>query len=160
MAPPAHQAGKMDRTIPAQSMKRHWIEFHPKWEHSPMTYWAYHGDHEARWHEADTFHPPPPSPLAGKGYPMFHIEVDKVSFRFASLHELRLCIEVFSRRVLPTTAQLIRESGRKGFSNHAWLGRLPKGTHSLRYRQKALPYLLKALLDFEKEVPNQGAPNY
>lgn len=88
---------------------------------------------------------------------MFCVEVDGVPFRFASLRELRVCIEVLSRKVLPTTAQLIRESGLTGFSNHVWLGRLPKKTHSMRYRAKAIPFLEKALSAFEKEVPNQAA---
>lgn len=137
-------------------MKRHWIEYHTKWKHSPMTYWVYRCDDERRWHQAKAYNPPAPPPFPGKGFPMFHVELDGVSFLFASLHELRVCIDVLSRRVLPTTAQLIRESGLKGFSNHAWLGRLPKKTHSLRYRDKALPYLKKALEHFEHEVPNQG----
>ena len=121
-----------------------------------MTYWVYRCASEECWHEAKTYEPPAPPPFRAEGYPMFHVDLNGVSFQFASLHELRVCIEVLSRRVLPTTAQLIRESGLTGFSNYAWLGRLPKGTHSLRYRQKAVPYLTKALEDFEKEVPNQS----
>jgi hypothetical protein len=121
-----------------------------------MTYWVHRCSDEQRWHEAQSYDPPAPPPCAGKGYPMFHVELDSVSFRFASLREMRLCIEVLSRKVLPTTAQLIRECGLTGFSNHAWLGRLPKGTHSLRYRQKAIPYLKEALDDFEADVPNQA----
>jgi hypothetical protein len=138
-------------------MKKFWIEFHASWQHGPMTYWTYRADDDSRWHEAQKYTPPAPPPFRAKGYPMFHIELDGVSFRFASLLELRRCIEVLSRKVLPTTAQLIRESGLKGFSNHMWLGRLPKKTHSLRYRDKAIPYLKTALAFFEKEVPNQAA---
>jgi hypothetical protein len=136
-------------------MKRHWIEFHPKWEHSPMTSWVYASADGKPWLEARALTPPAPRPVAGKGYPMFHVEMDLVVFQFASLHELRVCIEVLSRKVLPTTAQLIRESGGRDFSNKVWLGRLPKGTHSSRYREKAVPYLKKALAHFETEVPNQ-----
>jgi len=136
-------------------MKRHWIEFHPKWKHSPMTFWVYTPADGKPWPEARAFIPPAPLPVAGEGYPMFHVELDLVLFEFASLRELRVCIEVLSRKVLPTTAQLIRESGRREFSNQVWLGRLPKGTHSLRYRKKAMPYLKQALADFENTVPNQ-----
>ena len=106
-----------------------------------MTYWAYRCDDEVRWHEAKIYRPAAPPPVPGQGFPKFQVEIDGASFCFASLHELRVCIEVLSRKILPTTAQLIRESGLKRFSNHAWLGRLPAGTHSLRYRQKAVPYL-------------------
>jgi hypothetical protein len=137
-------------------MKCHWIEFHPQWKHSPMTYWVYRCADESRWHEAKTYLPPAPPPVAAKGFPMFHVELDGVTFVFASLRELRVCIEVLSRKVLPTSAQLISECGLKGFSNHVWLARLPAGTHSLRYRQKAVPYLAKALAAFEREVPNQA----
>jgi hypothetical protein len=141
-------------------MKRYWIEYHHEWKHSPMTYWAYRCEDESRWHEAKVYQPPAPPPVAGKGFPLFHVKFDGVLFQFASLHELRVCIEVLSRRVLPTTAQLIRECGLKQFSNHVWLARLPAGTHSLRYRQKAVPYLNKALVAFEKEVPNQADSHF
>jgi hypothetical protein len=120
-----------------------------------MTYWVYRCADEERWHEARAYQPPAPPPVAGKGFPLFHVELDGVLFEFASLRELRVCIEVLSRKVLPTTAQLIRECGLKRFSNHVWLARLPAGTHSLRYRQKAVPFLNKALIAFEKAVPNQ-----
>jgi hypothetical protein len=138
-------------------MKKHWIEYHSSWQHSPMTFWVYRADDDSKWHEAKKFTPPAPPPFREKGFPMFCVEVDGVPFRFASLRELRVCIEVLSRKVLPTTAQLIRESGLTGFSNHVWLGRLPKKTHSMRYRAKAIPFLEKALSAFEKEVPNQAA---
>jgi len=137
-------------------MKRHWIEFHPRWLHSPMTYWVYRCADESRWSDAKVYQPPAPPPLAGRGFPLFHVELGGVVFRFASLRELRVCIEVLSRKVLPTTAQLIRECGLTEFSNHVWLARLPAGTHSLRYRQKAVPFLKRALAAFEKEVPNQA----
>lgn len=124
-----------------------------------MTYWVYRCEDESRWHEAKVYLPPAPPPVAGSGFPMFHVELDGVPFVFASLRELRVCIEVLSRKVLPTTVQLIRESGLKSFSNSVWLARLPAGTHSLRYRQKAVPFLTKALVAFEKEVPNQSEPH-
>ena len=139
-------------------MKRHWIEFHPQWKHSPMTYWVYRCEDELRWHEAKVFRPPAPPPVAGKGFAMFHVELDGVPFQFASLRELRVCIEVLSRKVLPTAAQLIREGGLKGFSSHVWLARLPAGTHGLRYREKAVPYLKKAFAAFEREAPSQSDP--
>ncbi len=120
-----------------------------------MTFWVYSSADGKPWAKTHAFAPPEPPPVPGKGFPMFHVELDHVVFRFASLLELRVCLEVFSRKVLPTTSQLIRESGRREFSNRAWLGRFPKKTHSLRYRQKAVPYLRKALADFEKSVPNQ-----
>ena len=123
-----------------------------------MTYWAYRCGDEERWHEARVYQPSAPPPMPGEGFPKFHVERDGVSFCFASLHELRICIDVLSRKVLPTTAQLISGSGLKKFSNHAWLGRLPAGTHSWRYRQKAVPYLRKALAAFESVVPNQKSP--
>jgi hypothetical protein len=120
-----------------------------------MTFWVYSAADGKPWPEVRAFAPPAPPPVAGEGYPMFHVELDHVVFQFASLRELRVCIEVLSRRVLPTTAQLIRQSGRREFSNQVWLGRLPKRTHRLRYREKAVPYLREALADFEHHVPNQ-----
>jgi len=136
-------------------MKRHWIEYHATWQHSPMTFWVYRADDDSRWHESTRFHPPAPRPIGGRGFPKFHVDLDGVAFQFASLHELRVCIDTLSKRVLPTTAQIVRERGFTGLSNHVWLGRLPKKTHSLRYRERALPYLRKALSEFEREVPNQ-----
>lgn len=137
-------------------MKKHWIEFNESWVHSPMTYWVYRAEDESRWHEAKEFTPSAPPPFRDKGYPKFYITFDGVDFEFASVIELRHCIDTLSKKVLPTTHQIIRERGLNGMTNHVWLGRLPKKTHNLKYRDKAIPYLKKALVHFENEVPNQA----
>ncbi len=149
---PLLSMNKLD--VGRKNMKKHWIEFNQTWVHSPMTYWVYHAEDESKWHEAKEFMPPSPPPFKDRGYPKFFVTIDGVDF--ASLIELRHCIDTLTKKVLPTTHQIIRERGLKGMTNHVWLGRLPKKTHSLKYRDKAIPYLKKSLVHFENEVPNQA----
>jgi hypothetical protein len=74
-------------------------------------------------------------------------------FEFASLAEVRVCIEVPSRKVLPTTIRLTEERGRGGVGpNGHWLSRLPSRVLTWRYRERAVGYMRRALVEFEGEV--------
>ncbi|MES2569101.1 MAG: hypothetical protein V4710_03485 [Verrucomicrobiota bacterium] len=131
-------------------MKKHWIEYCEQWPREPMTFWV----HVRVTSVDDTvcFHPPAPRPVPGRGWPLFLVDLDGFTFRFASLAELEVCIQTLSSKVLPTTRRLSAQRGANVGPNSHWLSRLPKGTKSWRYRQKAIRYLADARESFLMEI--------
>ena len=132
-------------------MKRHWIEYTEKWSPGPMSYWVHIEVGDEAWYEATEFDPPLPRAVPGRGYPRYFVECDGFTFHFASLDEIRACIEMFSRKVLPTTRDLTAQRGGTGPGAH-WLSKLPANVTSWRYRECAVAYLRKALGEFERET--------
>ncbi len=131
-------------------MKSYRIEYTASWQRGPMTFWV-HAEADGRpWHQAEVFDPPAPGPVPGKGYPRFFVEVGGFTFEFASLAELDVCVATLSRKALPATDRETQARG-TGPSPH-WLNRLPPGTHSWRYRQKAVKVLREAREHFAAEV--------
>lgn len=117
-----------------------------------MSFWVHIPADEKHWSESQEFNPPVPSPVAGQGYPYYFVEIDGFTFEFASLAELRVLLETFSNKLLPSNLKLSVERGANyGPSNH-WLNRIPKETTSWRYREKAIKYLQRALAEFEVET--------
>ena len=104
-------------------MKRHWIEYRTRRQFSPLTYWVHRPTDGALWHKSKDFNPPMPL-VAGRGYPRFLIEYGDFVYHYASLAELRHCIDVLSRRVLPTAIRLCEDRGDVHLNSH-WLSRLP-----------------------------------
>lgn len=133
-------------------MKRHWIEYASRWTPQPMSYWVHKEADGRDWYEAQEFDPPLPEPVVGKGFANYFVEVDGFVFRFASLAELDVCILTLSQRVLPTSSRLTEERGTSYGPNNHWLSRLPKGTKSWRYRQKAARFLKQARGEFVRET--------
>jgi hypothetical protein len=127
-------------------MKCHWIEFTEDWTPSPMTFWV----HIPVKADPSTFNPPAPAWIPGKGYPVFYVEVDGFTFQFASPDEMRVCIEVLAKKLLPNTLRLAKDRG--GNPDEHWLRKMPDETKPWRYREKAVKYLTKALGEFEREV--------
>jgi hypothetical protein len=125
-------------------MKRHWIEFTEKWTPGPMTFWV----HVPSPADASELSPPAPRGIPGKGYPVYYVEVDGFTFQFASLDEIRVCIESLGKKLLPNTLRLAQQRG--GDADRHWLRKMPDETKPWRYRAKAVKYLEKALQDFEK----------
>lgn len=125
-------------------MKRHWIEYRPQWTESPLSAWVH------RHVESGVRRPPPPSPIPGKGFAVYWVEVDGYTFQFASLAELGECIAVLGNKLLPSLLQLSRVPGVA--PEQHWLRPMPDFTKPWRYRQKAVKYLRLALEDFEKTV--------
>ena len=70
-----------------------------------------------------------------------------MQFEFASLHELRRCIDVLGRKLLPTTRALSEGTG-TGPNRH-WLSRLPAAAKPWKYRERAVRFLQLALDRFE-----------
>ena len=125
-------------------MKRHWIEYTEQWTQGPMTYWVHIPSHD----DADKLVPPPPTRVSEKGYPVYYVEVDGFTFQFASLDELRVCIDVLGRKLLPNTLRQAQERG--GDPDSHWLRKMPEETKPWRYREKAVKYLTRALVVFER----------
>jgi hypothetical protein len=83
----------------------------------------------------------------GKGYAVYYVEVDGFVFRFASLDEMRVCIDVLGKKLLPSTLRLARERG--GDAREHWLRKMPEETKPWRYREKAVKHLGRALGGWE-----------
>jgi hypothetical protein len=137
-------------------VKRHWIEYADHWTPQPMSYWVHKEADGKHWYEAEVFDPPLPRPVPGRGFPVYHVELDGFVFRFASLAELDACIRTLSHKVLPTSRRLSEERGTGYGPNNHWLSRLPKGTKSWRYRQRAVKYLQEARAQFGRETGQES----
>jgi hypothetical protein len=134
-------------------MKRHWIEYGENWIASPMSYWVHIEADGSVWGQAGRFDPPKPRPVAGRGYPLFYVEVEDFLFHFASLDELRVCIGTLSERVLPSTLRATKERGEGAIGpNGHWLSRLPARLLGWPRRQRVVKYLEICLLDFVKKI--------
>ena len=137
-------------------MKRHWIEYAEAWTPQPMSFWVHRETDGRSWRAAQAFDPPLPRPVAGKGFPIYFVEVDGFVFRFASLAELDTCVAILSQKLLPTSRRLSEERGTGYGPNNHWLSRMPKGTKSWRYREKAVRVLGEARKQFVVETGRQG----
>lgn len=115
-----------------------------------MSFWVHVQNKPRRRGQQASFHPPLPMPVPGKGYPRYYVEVDGFVFEFAPLNELDVCIGTLSQKALPSTDRETAARG-TGPSPH-WLNRLPPGTHSWRYRLKAVNVLQQAREDFQEQV--------
>lgn len=133
-------------------MKRHWIEYTEKWVPSSLSYWVHIEADGNDWYNAQFFQPPLPFPVPEKGFATFWIECDGVVFQFASLDELRACIGILGRKLLPTTIRLAHDRGGDIGPSRHWLSKLPLEAKPWRYREKAVKYLAKCLAEFEREI--------
>jgi hypothetical protein len=131
-------------------MKKHWITYHPEWTRGPMTFWVHRQSGQQNGEGIPRLDPPAPKPVPGKGWPAYFVELDGFTFQFSSLAELDVCVSALGQKVLPTTRKLSEEHGSGAGPNSHWLSRLPKGTKSWRYRQKAAVYLMQAREEFAK----------
>lgn len=93
---------------------------------------------------------PAPARTPGKGYAVYFVEVDGFIFQFASLDEMRACIDTLGKKLLPNTLRLAQERGAD--PDEHWLRKMPEHTKPWRYREKAVKYLERALKEFEKET--------
>ena len=133
-------------------MKKRWITYNEDWHDGPMTYWVHIEADGRSWHEASRFEPPLPTRVPGKGFARFHVEFNGCIFEFASLDELRACIDTLGQKLLPTTIRLSRGRGGEMGPNSHWLSRLPPKAKPWRYREPAVLYLQKSLVWFEREL--------
>jgi hypothetical protein len=124
-------------------MKHHWIEYTAEWTPGPMTFWV----HIAAEGDSPRLNPPAPEPIPERGYPVYYVEVDGFTFQFASLDELRVCIDTLGKKLLPNTLRDAKKRG--GNPDQHWLRKMPDETKPWRYREKAVKYLTKALADWQ-----------
>ena len=134
-------------------MKRHWINYQDSQPLLPMTCWVHRVAANGQgWYEATEFEPPREPRVVGKGYPVFHIEVDGFTFQFSSRAEIEECMRVLEQRHMPRSLDLANaRDGAIGLNKH-WLSRLPAHVKSWKYRQKATAYFRAAIQSFEKEL--------
>jgi hypothetical protein len=131
-------------------MKRYWIEYQESPPDCPMTFWVHCEADGKPWYESAEFNPPRPDPVPGEGYPAFKVEFDGFIFEFASLVEVRVCINILGQKLMPRTSDLSRKRGAGHGPNSHWLSRLPGKVKAWRYRARAVVYLEKALVEFDK----------
>lgn len=133
-------------------MKRAWIEYRETWQDSPMSYWV-HVEADGRpYYEAETFDPPHPGPVPGRGYARLFVECDGFTFEFSSHSELEECVRILSQKNLPSTLRLSASRAGGAGPNSHWLSRLPSDVKPWRYRQKATRYLLEAGEKLKQEL--------
>src|SRR6478736_9152955 len=137
-------------------MKKHWIDYHPAWTPGPMTFWVHRATGLRKDDGNQELDPPVPRPVPGQGWPVYFVELDGFTFEVSSLAELDVCVGVLGQKVLPTTRRLSEEHGRGAGPNSHWLSRLPRGTKSWRYREKAVRYLMQAREGFVEMTGGVG----
>ena len=137
-------------------MKRHWIEYQESQPDCPMTFWVHRPADIRDWWRAREFNPPRQPVVPARGYPVLKIEFDGFTFEFASLDEIRACIETLGRKLLPRTIDLANKgytwNATGGGPNSHWLSRLPKEVKPWKYREKAVAYMRESLEIFEREI--------
>ena len=133
-------------------MKRCWIEYTEEFSASPMTYWVHKGSGGEHWREADEVVPPMPRPVPGRGFALMHVEYSGFTFTFASLDELDVCLDVLSKKNLPTSSQLSAERGTGAGPNGHWISRLPARVTPWKYRAGATAYLREARRVLEQQL--------
>ena len=117
-----------------------------------MTFWVHIEADGKAWYAAEKFDPPAPKPVPGRGWPVYFVEFDGFTFRFASLAELAAASPPSHVRFCRQYRQLSVERGTTAGPNSHWLSRMPKGTKSWRYRERAVRYLLEAREDFVRKT--------
>ncbi len=103
-----------------------------------MAFWVHLPVDNERWLDATAFEPASPSPVPGKGYPVYFVEFGDFVFRFSSLDEIDGCIKVLSQKNLPDVKAELR--GGRGPGSH-WLNKLPGQVLQWSYRRRATEYL-------------------
>lgn len=132
-------------------MKNFSISYSDTWRPFPMAYWVHIEKGDTPWFAAEDFEPPAPKKDASGRYRIYCVEVDGFTFVFSSIEQLEHCIDILSRKLLPTTIALSeRRPGSMGPNSH-WLSRLPAHVKPWAYRQKAVKYLSKIRDEIKNE---------
>ena len=129
-------------------MKRYRIEYREAPPVCPMTPWVHRTIGGESWIDAEAYDPPRQPMVPGH----FYVEFDGFTFTFASLAEIRVCMETLGKKVLPRTIDLTRDHGAGVGPNSHWLSRLPKEVKAWRYRERAIGILQKSTTDFQIKI--------
>lgn len=137
-------------------MKRWEIIYDKASGFTAMSYWVHIGVDEKikGYSSCDTFIPPMPSKVPGKGYPLLQIYALGDNFAFASMAELEHCIEVLGQKNMPTTRALSAQRGTKVGPNKHWLSRFPAKYKPWRKREKLVKILKKVKIEIEQQGIN------
>ncbi|MFA8435445.1 MAG: hypothetical protein ACEPOZ_13075 [Marinifilaceae bacterium] len=122
-------------------MKNFWIEYDQDWMNYPLAFWVHQGENRKDWKASRFFDPPAPKREINKGYPIYCVEVGGYVFRFSSLEQMDHCINILSRKLLPTTIALSKQRGEGIDPSTHWLSQMPKEVKSWKFREKATRYL-------------------
>jgi hypothetical protein len=87
---------------------------------SPLTPWVHTGV-DGPYFKATVFDPPLPSPVHGKGYPVWCVEHRGRTIHFISQEEIAHAIDILGRKILPVTRDLGKPH--RAVNSH-WLSRL------------------------------------
>lgn len=130
----------------------YWFEYIADWRQAPMAYWVHIEQGGKHWLVADTFDPPPPRLISGKGYPVLCVEVRDVVLYFSSPAQLRVFVETMSMKPLPSTRRLSALRGTGHGPNSHWLSRLPVWMKQAGFRGK----VLTKIATLERQVADEG----
>ena len=132
-------------------MKKWRIEYRSGFCATPISFWVHkHIDHDI-WIYASEFEPPLPKPIPCKGYPFLIVNILGAELVFASIEEVEHFLEVMRQKNLPTTWRLSRQRVDNYGPNSHWLSRLPATLKPWSKRERLLPVVEKALVEFREE---------
>lgn len=77
------------------------------------------------WNNADAYTPPLPRAVPTQGYPCWLVDNDGFQFSFFSSVQIDHFLDVYTRKILPTSRQLGQQMN-SGQVNQIWLSRVPK----------------------------------
>ena len=129
---------------------RYHFSYEPDWRREPVAFWV-HRPVEG----SDTFDPPAPPFVPHKGFAVLHVEFDAVDLRFSAPVQLDHCIDILSRKPLPTSRSLSSRLGLPVGPNLHWLSRLPAALKAPRHRMRLVESLREIRMIVS--VPGDGA---
>jgi len=115
-------------------MAKYWIDYSDSFSPSPLSFWVHKPLDAEVWSDAVEFEPPMSSKVIDKGFPEFKIEHKRHILVFSSLDEIEHCINVLSKKVLPTTNELANSSWMEGYQHLHWLTKWPGDIKSYKDR--------------------------
>ncbi len=124
-------------------MTKYWKEYLEEYRQSPLSSEVHRPVNSDIWLYATEYDPPLPKAEAGQGYTLYKIEVKGRELQFSSLQEIERCIQVLSKRNLPTTYQLSQQSWCKGWQHTHWLTKFPGALKSAKTRMRIVTLLNK-----------------
>lgn len=123
-------------------MKKYWITYSKTWKGSPLAFWV-HIPITGEFYDPETKFKPKEPKKEIDGYPIYHFELDGISFEFSSKSQIEHFINMLSKKVMLTSRQLSEKRGTRLGPNKHWLSRLPSKTMSFKYRDKLINYIKK-----------------
>ncbi len=112
---------------------------------SPLSFWVHKPLDADVWENAILHEPAMPAAIIGKGFPLYEIVYRRHTLIFASIDEIKHCIEILSNKILPTTYSLASQAGYPAYQHLHWLSQWPGEIKSWKDRQ-AIIKLLEQLI--------------